>query len=99
MNTSIQPAVFQYIGAQALKRPPSDTDTFKHLWRNKFGASPLVCCILWDQLAEAQQQMPNNNQHQHLLWGLMMLGTYADEMDLTRDAAGDDGGWVDPKTF
>ena len=41
--------------------------------------------------------MPNNNQHKHLLWGLMMLQAY-DEMDLTRDAAGDDGGQVDPKT-
>ena len=28
-------------------------ETFKHLWRNKFAATPLVCCILCDQLAEA----------------------------------------------
>ena len=87
MNTTIQPAVFQDIGAQILKRPPSDTETFKHLWRNKFGATHLVCCILWDRQAEAQQHMLNNNQHKHLLWGLMMLQTYADETDLTRDVA------------
>ena len=30
MNTTIQPAVFQDIGAQILKRPPSDTETFTH---------------------------------------------------------------------
>ena len=53
MNTTIQPAVFQDIGAQILKKPPSDTETLKYLWRNKFGATPLVCCFLWDQLAEA----------------------------------------------
>ena len=41
MNTTIQPAVFQDIGAQILEKPPSDTETLKHLWRNKFGATPL----------------------------------------------------------
>ena len=53
MKMTIQPAVFQDIGGQILKKPPSDTETIKHLWRNKFRATPLVCCILWDQLGEA----------------------------------------------
>ena len=29
----------------------------------------------------------------------MLLRTYADETDLVKDASGDDGGRVDPKTF
>ena len=99
MNTTIQPAVFQAIGAQILKKYPLDTVTFKRLWKNKFGATPVVCCVLWDRLEEARQQMPSNHQPKHLLWSLMLLRTYADETDLVKDASGDDGGRVDPKTF
>ena len=96
MNTTIQPAVFQAIGAQILKKYPLDTVTFKRLWNNKFGATTVVCCVLWDRLEEARQQMPSNHQPKHLLWSLMLLRTYADETDLVKDASGDDGGRVEP---
>ena len=92
MNTTIQPTVFQAIGAHILKKYPLDTVTFKWLWKNKFGATPVVCCVLWDCLEEAQQQMPSNHQQKHLLWSLMLLQIYADETDLVKDASGDDGG-------
>ena len=92
MNTTIQAAVFQAIGAQILKKYPLDTVTFKWLWKNKFGATLVVCCVLWDHLEEARQQMPSNHQLKHLFWSLMLLRTYADETDLVKDASGDDGG-------
>lgn len=77
---------------------PSDTESFKRFWRHKFGATPLVCSVLWDRLEAALEQMPNNKQLKHLLWGLMLLRTYADEADLAKDAGGQDG-CVDGKTF
>ena len=87
MNTTIQPIVFQAIGAQILKKYPLDTVTFKWLWKNKFGATLAVCCVLWDHLEEARQQVPSNHQLKHLLWSLMLLRTYADETDLVKDAS------------
>ena len=47
MNTTIHPAVFQDIGAQILKKPPSDTETFKHLWETILVRPPLFVVFSW----------------------------------------------------
>ena len=97
---AIAPELFQELGASILRKRISETETFRRLWANKFGASPSMCSILWVRLEdEREHEMPNNPQPKHLLWALMLLRTYADEPDMAKDAGGEDGGRVDPKTF
>ena len=97
---AIAPELFQELGASILRKRISETETFRRLWANKFGASPSMCSILWVRLEDAREhEMPNNPQLKHLLWALMLLWTYADEPDMAKDAGGEDGGRVDPRHF
>ncbi|KAL7547299.1 hypothetical protein ACHAWF_016650 [Thalassiosira exigua] len=67
--------------------------TFERRWNSAFGALPVICCLLWDEL-DPFNTMPNGVHFRHLLWALYLLKVYDTEHNSAQFVGG-----VDEKTF
>lgn len=67
--------------------------TFNRRWMGKFGALPIICCLLWDRI-NPYETMPDGVHKKHLLWGLYFLKVYDTEENSATNV-----GRVDEQTY
>ena len=60
---------------------------------SKFGAMPVVCCLLWNRI-DPYVTMPDGVHKKHLLWALYFLKVYDTEENSAQSIGG-----VDKQTF
>ena len=61
--------------------------TFKRRWMGKFGAIPVVCCLLWNRI-DPYVTMPDGVHKKHLLWALYFLKAYDTEENSAQSVGG-----------
>ena len=79
--------------AKDIVRACKSKSTFIRRWMGKFGAMPIVCCVLWEKL-NPYETMPDGVHKKHLLWGLYFLKVYD-----TEENSAENVGRVDEKTY
>jgi hypothetical protein len=75
------------------KASSNKKNTFNRRWKSAFGASPEVCCLLWNKI-NPYKTMPTGVDPKHLLWALYFLTVYDTEHNSAHSL-----GKVDEKTY
>ena len=92
-NLPIQPSVFMFHGQEIFRRQKKAANgTADRRFRACFGASPLVCAIIWKGIAPVVSAYDGYSPT-HLLWALMFMKLYCLE-PVNASIVG-----VDEKTF
>jgi hypothetical protein len=68
--------------AKSTVNPQTRNDTFNRQWKSAFGASPEVCCLLWNKI-NRYKTMPTGVDPKHLLWVLYFFTVYGTEHNST----------------
>ena len=63
--------------------------TFKRRWMGKFGAMPMICCLLWNRI-DPFETMPDGVHKKHLLWALLFLRVYDTEENNAQNVGRED---------
>ena len=76
------PELFRMIARPILKAAAHNERDYKTM----FGAKPEVCALCWNMMCQSLEQ--TGAEPKHLLWGLMLMKTYAKEKPLCVLAGG-----------
>ncbi|KAL3795507.1 LOW QUALITY PROTEIN: hypothetical protein ACHAW5_011307 [Stephanodiscus triporus] len=90
---AIAPNIIINAAKSMVNLPQIRNDTFERRWKSAFGASPEVCCLLWNKI-NPYKTMPTGVDPKHLLWALYFLTVYDTEHNSAHSL-----GKVDEKTY
>jgi hypothetical protein len=90
---AIAPNIIINAAKSMVNLPQTRNDTFERRWKSAFGASPEVCCLLWNKI-NPYKTMPTGVDPKHLLWALYFLTVYDTEHNSAHSL-----GKVDEKTY